>query len=181
MAEIVIKAKGSGLVNFESLTPMQGNLKELSEDNYRKLHDLIISKGFDSPIQVWIDSPNNSWKILDGHQRVRVLHKLKEEGWTIPDIPIDFIEADSYKDAKERLLTKVSVYGDIVEEGLYEFTNEEGAIIEPDFGELLDIPGIDFDKDEVEIKTSGEPSAPQLITCPNCQHIFNPKGDEKNV
>ena len=175
MADIVIKAKGSGVVNFESLTPMQGNLKELSEENYRKLHDLIISKGFDSPIQVWNDAPNLRTMVLDGHQRIRVLHKLKEEGWTIPDIPVDFIQADSYLDAKERLLTKVSVYGEVIEEGLYEFTNEEGAIIEPDFGELLDIPGIDFNKDEVEVKTSGEPSVPKEIECPNCHVKFDPK------
>lgn len=169
--DIVVKANGAAVVSIDELIPMQGNLKDLSETNYAKLHDLILNNGFDSPIQVWLDTEGKK-RILDGHQRLRVLKKLREEGYSIPSIPIDFIEADNYIDAKKRLLTKVSVYGDVQEEGLYEFTNEEGAIIEPDFGELLDIPGMDFTKNDVEIKGNGEPKEPEKITCPNCQHQF---------
>lgn len=177
MADIVIKAKGAETFPLDELIPMQGNLKELSEANFVKLHDLIITKGFDSPIQVWV-RPEGTISILDGHQRVRILKKLRDEGWTIPPIPVDFISADSYKDAKERLLTKVSVYGQVIEDGLEDFINEPDAIIEPDFGDMLDIPGIDFGKDEVEAKASGEPAKPSLVTCPQCQTQFNPKGNE---
>lgn len=173
MAEIIIKAQGASQLPLEEFVPIQGNLKDLSDDNYAKLHNLIVSKGFDSPIQVWKNPATNQHLILDGHQRYLVLTKLKEEGWTIPFIPIDLIEADSYKDAKERLLTKVSVYGNVTDDGLDAFLNEPDAIIEPDFGELLDIPGIDFDKPDTEEKPKREPKE---IECPNCQHRFYPKG-----
>ena len=174
MADIIIKAKGAREVSIDELVVIQGNLKELSETNYTKLHDLIVTKGFDSPIQIW-EAPDGTKQILDGTQRLRVLLKLREEGYTIPNIPVDIILADNLKDARERLLTKVSVYGDVTEEGLYEFTNFEGAVIEPDFAELLDIPGMDLDKDDIEVKnTSGEPGPPQLVQCPQCQTQFNP-------
>ena len=101
---------------LDELLPMQGKLKSLSEENFTKLHDLIITKGFDSPIQVWPSSDGKLY-ILDGHQRRLVLLKLREEGYTIPNIPIDTINAENYHDAKERLLTKVSVFGEVNEEG----------------------------------------------------------------
>lgn len=175
MGDIAIKCKGAIDLPLESLVVIQGNLKELSETNYTKLHDLIVSKGFDSPIQIW-ESPDGTKQILDGTQRVRVLIKLREEGYTIPAIPCDLIYADNKKDAHERLLTKVSQYGQVTEEGLYEFTNIEDAIIESDFSELLDIPGLDFTKDDIETKQEGE-DKPKLIQCPQCQTQFPIKGN----
>ena len=171
MADIVIKAKGASEVPLDELVIIQGSLKDLSEINYAKLHDLIVSKGFDSPIQIW-EAPDGTKQILDGTQRLRVLLKLREEGYIIPNIPVDIIYADNKKDAHERLLSKVSVYGNVTDEGLYEFTNIEDAIIEPDFAELLDIPGIELDKDEAEEKPKREPKE---IECPACQHRFYPK------
>lgn len=176
--EIQIKCKGAIELPLDELLVMQGNLKELSEDNYTKLHDLILTKGFDSPMQIW-QNPDGGNCLLDGTQRARVLHKLREEGYDIPLIPCDIIYADNKKDAKERLLTKVSAYGRVSEEGLDEFINEADAIIEPDFGELLDIPGIDFDKSDKEKENPF--TEPKLVTCPKCSHQFNPKEGGKHV
>lgn len=169
--EIQIKAAGAITVPLEELVQIQGNLKELSEDNYVKLHDLIVQTGFDSPIQVW-ENPEGKKLILDGTQRVRVLLKLKEEGYSIPNLPVDLIYADNLLDARKRLLTKVSEYGHVSEVGLDEFINEADAIIEPDFGELLDIPGIDFDKADNEEKPKREPKE---VECPACNNRFYPK------
>lgn len=168
---IQIKAKGATEVPLDELVTFQGNLKELTETNYAKLHDLIVSKGFDSPIQVWVD-PNGYRQILDGTQRLRVLLKLREEGYEIPLIPIDFIYADNKKDAKERLLSKVSQFGTVLDDGLEAFLTEEDSIVEESFSDLLDIPGIDFDKKEPKPKSSGEPKEPEKIICPSCQHEF---------
>src|SRR5579864_4320746 len=130
---IVIKCRGADVASIDELLELQGNLKELPDKNYAKLHDLIITKGFDSPIQIWID-PDGKKQILDGVQRTRVSQKLIEEGYQFIDLeanptiklPVDYIYADNKKDAKERLLTKVSQYGRVTEEGLYEFNNEPG-------------------------------------------------------
>lgn len=167
--EIQIKAEGAKRLPVDQLVIIQGNLKELSETNYTKLHDLIVSKGFDSPIQIW-EAPDGTKQILDGTQRLRVLLKLKEEGYTIPDIPIDIIYAENKKDAKERLLSKVSIYGKVTEEGLYEFTNEEDSIIEPDFAELLDIPGIDLDAEDGGTRVGSGNHEPRELECPSCGH-----------
>lgn len=168
---IKIKCRGADVCTIDTLSQFQGNLKSLSEVNYAKLHDLILTKGFDSPIQIWID-PEGKKQILDGTQRLRVLLKLKEEGYTIPGIPVDYIEADNKKDARERLLTKVSVYGRVDEEGLYEFNNEPGFEIEASFAELLDFPEIDLSKDDIQVKQKKEPEGEQIITCPSCAHKF---------
>ena len=64
MADIVIKAKGASEVPLDELVIIQGSLKDLSEINYAKLHDLIVSKGFDSPIQIW-EAPDGTKQILD--------------------------------------------------------------------------------------------------------------------
>ena len=111
---------------------------------------------------------------LDGHQRRLVLLKLREEGYTIPNIPIDTINAENYHDAKERLLTKVSVFGEVNEEGFETFVNEPDAIIEPDFGELLDIPGIDFNETQNEEKVKSQ-REPKELECPSCGNKFYPK------
>ena len=163
---IAIKAKGADAVSIDELSQFQGNLKSLSEGNYTKLHDLILLKGFDSPIQIWID-PEGKKQILDGTQRLRVLLKLREEGYTIPNIPVDYIEAENKKDARERLLTKVSQYGEVSEEGLYEFTNEPGFEIDTEFSELLDIPGMDLDVDDVQVKAD-EPKK-ESKKCEECE------------
>lgn len=168
---IKIKCRGADLCTIDTLSQFQGNLKSLSEGNYAKLHDLIITKGFDSPIQIWID-PEGKKQILDGTQRLRVLLKLQEEGYTVPGIPVDYIEADNKKDAKERLLTKVSIFGRVDEEGLYEFNNEAGFEIGVEFSELLDIPGIDLDVDDVQVKPE-EPEGEKKEECQECKTYHN--------
>lgn len=171
--QIQIKTKGASEASLDELLNFQGSLKELSETNYAKLHDLIVSKGFDSPIQIWED-PEGKKQILDGVQRVRVLSRLREEGYEIPLIPIDYVYADNKTDAKERLLTKVSQYGSVNEIGLEEFINEADSIIDVNFSELLDIPDIDLDeKKEVKSSSGGEPATPEKITCPSCGSEFS--------
>lgn len=181
---IQIKAKGAQDASLDELLILQGNLKDLTDTNYAKLHDLILTKGFDSPIQVWED-PEGKKQILDGVQRLKTLLKLREEGHEIPLIPIDLIYADNKKDAKERLLTKVSQYGKVKEIGLDEFLTETDSIIEESFSELLDIPDFEFSEG---VKPSGEPSqeptkeqentthtgysASKEVTCPSCGHQF---------
>ena len=102
---------------MDSLGVIQGDLKELTEENYAKLRGRIETKGFDAPLFVWQNA------ILDGTQRYRVLHRMLADGWELPDhmVPVCDIEAASLEEAKERLLGYVSQYGTVTDEGLYEF------------------------------------------------------------
>ena len=102
--------------SIRDLQPTQGDLKFLSEDNYKKLKDRIESRGFDLPVTVWIDD-NGVKHLVDGHQR---RHVLTTEGWYEP-IPYLVINAKSLEEAAERLLEITSQYGTITQEGIDEF------------------------------------------------------------
>ena len=118
MDTIKIRCKGSGLSSLEELKAFQGNLKELNKENHDKLKNEILKVGFIEPISVW---KNN---ILNGHQRLKVLYGLKEEGYEIPKIPINEISAKNVMEAKRMVLALTSQYGRINPQGLYEYLEE---------------------------------------------------------
>lgn len=104
------------LAPITEMSATQGELKFLSEENYKKLKERIEARGFDLPVTVWIDE-NGQKHLVDGHQRK---HVLETEGWFDP-IPYLVIKADSLEEAAERLLEITSQYGTITQEGIDEF------------------------------------------------------------
>lgn len=94
----------------------QGELKFLSEENYKKLKRNIEKHGFDIPVYCWIDKEGTK-HLLDGHQRK---HVLETEGWYEP-VPYLVIKAKSIEQAAERLLEITSQYGTITQEGIDQF------------------------------------------------------------
>lgn len=131
MKEIVIKCEAKERACLDELREFQGNLKSLTEQNYLKLKNQIIRHGFSFPVFIWKSDTDGSKYILDGHQRYRTLTKLQSEGYHVPDIPVAVIEAESYGEAKQKLLAAASQYGDIEPQGLYEFMAENS--LEPDY------------------------------------------------
>ena len=122
MKTIPIKCRGADLKAIDELTEFQGDIKDLTKQNYAKLRKSMVKHGFSAPIFVWEHEGDNY--ILDGHQRLRVLGKLREEGYDIPLLPVVYIEADDEKQAKEKLLLITSQYGDFNVQGLDEFIYE---------------------------------------------------------
>lgn len=120
MKSIRITCKSGYSTSIDELKPLQGDLKELSKENYAKLKKEIITEGFDAPFFVWTESANARW-ILDGHQRLRTLIKMREEGFEVGDLPYIPIEAQDMAEAKRKLLGYASQYGSITSQGLYEF------------------------------------------------------------
>jgi len=118
MKEVVIKCTGSMVRDIKDLENFQGNLKVLTDENYKKLKKEILELGFCEAITVW----NN--KILNGHQRVTVLRKMREEGYVIPPIPVNTVDAKDKAEAKRIILSLTSQFGKITSEGLYEFMKE---------------------------------------------------------
>lgn len=98
------------------LLPTQGNLKDLTEVNYKKLKSRIENRGFSVPVYVWEDN-NGILHLLDGHQRQRV---LTTEGWNEP-IPYLKVPAKDMQEAMARLLEITSQYAKITQEGIDEF------------------------------------------------------------
>lgn len=139
---IRIAYKPSAPVPISKLNALQGDLKELSDENYQKLKKEIIETGFAFSPHVWIDKNGKHW-LVDGHQRIAALRRMEEEGFKIPKIPIISVQAKGIKEAKRRVLQGISQYGKITETGLRHFI-EEGKFDVDDLKMSFDFPEIDF-------------------------------------
>lgn len=118
---VKIACKGAGTMGLPLLTALQGDLKTLHKDDYEKLKKEIAEDGFSFPVAVWEDPKQAKIYILDGHQRVATLQKMKDDGWVIPEIPVVLVEAKDIKQAKHKLLAAASQYGTVNEEGFLKF------------------------------------------------------------
>lgn len=163
--EIIIACEGATLVSLDELTDLQGNLKDLSEQNYVKLRNSITQFGFSFPILMWIDPENKKW-IIDAHQRIRTLKKMQEEGIIIPRLPADIVHAKDKNEAKKKLLLLNSRYGKMTREGFDEF-----SVDLEDMSDLLELPEIQFNGDiEPQEEGMSNPEKIRDITCPECGH-----------
>jgi len=120
---------------------LQGNLKSLSETNKEKLKKSIIEEGFSFPIFCWQDKDIKY--IMDAHQRLKVIPELESEGYTIPKLPTDFIEARNKKHAIKKLLLLNSNYGTMTSDSLNDLLTFENIEIK-DYSDLLEIPNIEM-------------------------------------
>ncbi len=118
--KIEIRCEGKTAISYQYLKPFQENLKDLTQINYKRLKGRIIELGFSEPISVWIHKTTHY--ILNGHQRLRTIQKMvTEEGYECPDLPINLVQAKNFKQAKEKVLALASQYGEVNDQGLYEF------------------------------------------------------------
>jgi len=124
-------------IDVDDLTPLQGELKKLSDTNFNKLRKSMLDKGFKLALHVWPNGGVNY--LIDGHQRVHVLQQMRKEGIEIPPVPCVLIQASTYSDAKETVLLAVSQYGKLDKTGFQEF-----------------IDGEDFDLDEFDFPDIGD-------------------------
>lgn len=102
MADIEVKCRANDTLPIDRIVEFQGKLKTLSADNEQRLRASIMKYGFIAPIFVWDNA--GDFSVLDGHQRLRVLLKLREEGHDLPMIPVVYVEAEDEADAKRKLL-----------------------------------------------------------------------------
>ena len=145
-------------IPIADLLPTQGNLKDLSETNYKKLKNTIERRGFSYPVYVWEDN-DKLLHLLDGHQRQRVLNT---EGWNDP-IPYLKVPAKDLQEAMARLLEITSQYATITQEGIDEFI----ATYELNEAEVYEATSFDalgkYGDDEVEVE---EDEAPEVSSEP---------------
>ena len=130
---------------LERLTEMprafQGDMKSLDRQRYDKLKASMERHGFFAPVYVWHDEESSTTWTLDGHQRVYV---LENEGWQVDGgIPVVRIEAESARDAAEKVVLMASTYGKIDQQGLYDFTEMYGLQL-PSW-DLHDLPDFNYD------------------------------------
>lgn len=126
MKKITIKCRGAESLERQDLCDFQGELKVLTDENYAKLKQEVLDLGFSEPISVWKDKKGKH-QILNGHQRIKAINKMcDEEGFICPPLPVSIVEADSLKQAKEKLLAFTSSYGTMTSEGLKSYMKSAG-------------------------------------------------------
>ena len=168
------------LVALKDLEPFQGKLKELSEEDYRKLRKQIETLGFSEPFAVW--SNKGRTLVLNGHQRLRTLQVMAQEGVVIPKLPAVFVRAKDRAEAKRKVLGLTSQYGQMTGDGLLEFMQDAGIQL-PELKDNYRFPEIDFGKFEAEFfdgpEAEGEDGegtgGSSLVTCPKCGETFKPE------
>lgn len=176
MKTIEIKCKAADLLPIDAILEFQGNLKKISKDNLRKLKTRIIEDGFIVPFFIWEDA--GDYKVLDGHQRLAALIALRQEGYDIPLLPVAYIEAKDEAEARRRLLSITSQYGEFEQSVLDEWI----STLDKDIAETLrlvdgeiDIQTKLKDFEPVGIEDQGkiDEIEEKLVVCPSCGLEFN--------
>lgn len=144
---IRIACQGHTTLDIDKLEAFQGDLKDLSKDNYNKLRKQILELGFSEPVSVWQQGGHNY--LLNGHQRHRVLTEMRRaEKYTVPPIPVNLIDAENEHEAKKKILSLTSQFGEITSQGLFEFASLNN--IDLPTIEDFRFPEIDMDKWKAE-------------------------------
>lgn len=131
LQKITIACKGTQTAKWKELQDFQGDLKKLPKDAEEKLKARIIEQGFFAPFFFW--RKNGQAYLIDGHQRKRALQALEAEGYEVPEeLPAVEIIAKDETEAKRKLLSAVSAFGEIDQGGLFDFLQS----IDMDFNDL---------------------------------------------
>ena len=133
--DIRVTCRGADSLPIDAIVEFQGALKTITQDNLDKLKRSILRHGFTAPFFVWQSADNH---LIDGHQRLKALLALRQEGYDMPLLPVVYIEADSEAHAKEKLLYITSQYGEFTREGFASF-----------------VDGLDFSMEDMRL-TDGE-------------------------
>ena len=161
MGKIRVTCKTADWLPYDQIEPLQGNLKKRTDEQLEKICRSIIKHGWAFPEFIWKHEGHNY--CLDGHGRQEAIPRLIEKGYTIPLIPVVYVEAKNLEEAKELLLKCTSQYGIIDIEGFQEFA--EGLELDWDdlslpSGDVFQIP--DFS----EVQGKNENLAERFIIPP---------------
>ena len=104
---ISIKVEGKQYVDYKDLNHFQGDLKSISKESFQKLKESLIKDGLPLALHIWIDDKGKMWT-LDGHHRVLAFKALEAEGYFIPPIPVNIVDA-SPSESKTILSTSLGL------------------------------------------------------------------------
>lgn len=144
-----IKCKTDDTLPLSELVEFQGNLKERTDEDYKKIEKSINKHGFSFPFFVWHHDGINH--VLDGHGRIGALKRMVASGETIPELPVVYVDCKDQDEAKEILLKLNSSYGHMTPESVKEFLGD----LQIDFEDLelpegiMDLTGIKVDEKTV--------------------------------
>lgn len=164
-------------LSLEELHPFQGDLKGLTEENFKKLKRQLLQNGFICNFVVWKDPKDNLYKVLDGHQRLRVLSVLQTEGFELPEeYPCSEVVGLTFKEAKECVLALCSQYGSMSNDTLYEYLFEN----EIDPVKVFEDYSIDAISDNNFLAEFGDTEPSEKERCETCGHVLKTKKSKES-
>lgn len=130
MPAVRVRSKGAVFIPLSELHGIQGKtLKEMTTERAAKLERSLLKDGIDFTLTVWRGrrgkDKEDRWWIVDGHGRDNVLRQLEQRGYEIPPVPCSITEADSFAEARRKVLRSSSTFHRLTRQGVYEFLNEE--------------------------------------------------------
>lgn len=134
------------------LNHFQGNLKTLHEKQAEKIKESFIKYGISFPVFIWEDGKKKY--IIDGHQRVHILKEMIKEGYKIEGdgkMPVVFVEAESKKEAIEKVLLATSRYGRIDQSGAFDFFSENEINV-TEMNLVIDLPELQLDSPDLMLR-----------------------------
>ena len=147
---INIRCEAAEYIQLDDLTPLQGDLKSITKENFNKLKQSLITDGIPLGFHTWKD--NNKIHIVDGHTRRLALLALRDEGYHIPALPCNPVVAKNKKEAAKVVLISNSRYAGMSQESISDFMID----FELDLSDLdnLDIPDLNMDDFELDSEDS---------------------------
>lgn len=168
-----------GTIPLSKIEPFQHNMKTLSDENYQKLRREIEETGFSFAVHVW--EYMGKTHCLDGHQRIECLKRMYE-GRPDPLVPVVYVQASSFAEAKRKTLSAASQYGEFNTEGLQKMLAEIEIPQELVAGHFS-IPQVDLSQ-IVEVKSHerviNQPTE-ELYTRKIQAPVYEPKGEKPEV
>lgn len=163
---------------LDQITPFQGELKSLLKEDYERLRKEILETGFAFPMFIW--KSEGKFYLIGGHQRVRALKTLRDEGFTIPLVPVVFVHAETYRLAKRRILQDASQYGTVDRQGLYELMND--IQMDPgDFAASFKLPELNVPSFNAEYFLDDVTGRVEEVTHTHTEHEDDDDDDDDSV
>jgi len=128
MKEIKVACKGAGVLDIAQIVDFQGNLKRRGIEDIEKLKTSVLKYGFSFPFFIWVNNGINY--CFDGHGRLMALKELRKEGYSVPELPVVYVEAKDEDEAKQKLLRLNSQYGQMTLESVLDFAKGLDLIAE---------------------------------------------------
>jgi hypothetical protein len=123
METIKITCEAKDFLSLEEIQEFQGTLKKHEQYDVDHIAESILKHGFFAPFFVW-RRPDDTCSCLDGHGRQLALTILESEGYTIPPLPVIYIDAESEAEAREKLIYINTISGQFSETGFKDLVKD---------------------------------------------------------
>lgn len=158
--QIRVTATGAALVPYEKLEAFQQDIKHLDKLRYEKLRKSVLDNGFSFTVHVWKNRGKHH--IIDGHQRIFTVGQLvKNEGYKCPPLPVSFVQAKNFAEAKRKVLAGASQYGTFDESALAKYL-EENDIPYDEVVAAFDFPEVDMAALAQKMENTPVPTLPDV-------------------